>query len=1037
MKTSTKLSVTVAASLLGVALAAGGAYAATGSLTAADAPGRVLQASGIAQATPRQVEPVSAPAAAGIASVAADASSITVTGSLPTTDDPASTAVDIYELDPTQDPSAYLHTSPVATAVAPLATSAFRVTVPRFAGARDRYYSKYLAVARTENDAQTVGVPHYVDDVRFGAKNDYPFPQIADKKGLQVEMTDDAEQLGVRHGAINVAFNQLMITKEINPSNTITFPVDGKSFYFDRGYVESLDGQIKALSDNGALVDLILILYRDANPNSAFSQLVHPDAAIGKGTVYAFNTKTAAGLGYFKAAMEFLTQRYTRADQRYGRALGYIVGNEIDSAYVWQNMGDQSVEAFLEYYSRALRVAWQAARLAYSNPRVYVSLDHQWTAAYDPSHPLESYPGRKVVDGLAALSRHEGDFPWDVAYHPYPQNLFNPAFWQDSQATTGFDTPLITFKNIEVLPAYLRQPALTYQGRQRRIILSEQGCNTPGDSLDAQKLQAACYAYAYYKIRFLDGIDAFILHRHVDHQAEGGLRLGVWTWDSGRADYALPGDHKFIYDVFKYIDTSRSLEVTKFALPIIGIKDWAQAIPGFDPAQLDQRSIPQQVGTQIDGRPVRSQVVAGFEHGMDGWLASDNASSVEQVSGPAYAGTGALRLHFDHNLPAWSTDAKTWKGADVVFASPVDASRTPHLDLAVRIPTPKAKQFAPSNVLYAEIKVYGTDGRVAYGIARLDQTGKWTPLSLDLVSWPENRAITRIKVWVRGTTDDDWQGTFDLDQVAFSAEMAPTSAVRNIDVTAVASSRKGIGSTIALTVTNNDARPLDGHLEAWPCDGVSQDPESISLDGTAAAGGALTVTATITGYQPADLRYPKICLRYRGQELDVVLRLPPPSETVLYGFEDGTENWQPEQNVASVASVSGFPNGPGTPHGGTRALDAEGTLTAASALKTVGLSPSNALDLSNAQSVVAWIDAYGGAPGATGYAAEVTLYSGNESLTANLPSFKTDQWNEVVVDVGRWPYRNKITRIEIGFQAIGTAAAWAPHFQVDDVGYLD
>jgi hypothetical protein len=46
MKISTKVVVAGAASLLGVAMVAGGAYAATGSPTAADGPGRVLQVSG-------------------------------------------------------------------------------------------------------------------------------------------------------------------------------------------------------------------------------------------------------------------------------------------------------------------------------------------------------------------------------------------------------------------------------------------------------------------------------------------------------------------------------------------------------------------------------------------------------------------------------------------------------------------------------------------------------------------------------------------------------------------------------------------------------------------------------------------------------------------------------------------------------------------------------------------------------------------------------------------------------------------------------
>ena len=50
MKTSTKLGMTAVAGLLGVALAAGVAHAATGAFSAADAPGQVLKVSGVAPA---------------------------------------------------------------------------------------------------------------------------------------------------------------------------------------------------------------------------------------------------------------------------------------------------------------------------------------------------------------------------------------------------------------------------------------------------------------------------------------------------------------------------------------------------------------------------------------------------------------------------------------------------------------------------------------------------------------------------------------------------------------------------------------------------------------------------------------------------------------------------------------------------------------------------------------------------------------------------------------------------------------------------
>jgi hypothetical protein len=88
---------------------------------------------------------------------------------------------------------------------------------------------------------------------------------------------------------------------------------------------------------------------------------------------------------------------------------------------------------------------------------------------------------------------------------------------------------------------------------------------------------------------FDDGIDAFILHRHVDAKNEFGLRLGLWSWDEASADDSAPGAKKYIYDVFQRIDTTDGLAVTAFALPIIGISSWDEVIPGFDPTRIVQR----------------------------------------------------------------------------------------------------------------------------------------------------------------------------------------------------------------------------------------------------------------------------------------------------------------------------------------------------------------------------------------------------------------------------------------------------------------
>ena len=172
---------------------------------------------------------------------------------------------------------------------------------------------------------------------------------------------------------------------------------------------------------------------------------------------------------------------------------------------------------------------------------------------------------------MSRLSKAEGDFDWHVAFHPYPANLFDPRTWHDKEAQPSSDSPKITFKNLEQLTAYLRRPEMLCHGKPRRVILSEEGFHTP-DGPDGQTLQAAGYCYAWIKASRLDGIDAFILNRHVDNAQEGGLRLGLWT--RRKDSIATPESKKKIYEVFRLADTLQWEDAFRFALPVIGIHSW-------------------------------------------------------------------------------------------------------------------------------------------------------------------------------------------------------------------------------------------------------------------------------------------------------------------------------------------------------------------------------------------------------------------------------------------------------------------------------
>ncbi|MFF0869066.1 DUF5722 domain-containing protein [Nonomuraea sp. NPDC003560] len=804
-------------------------------------------------ALPAQALPARAAAAGGVSGVEVGGDTITVTGVAP---GPA----ELYALDTWQDSPA--GEQPVASVEA----GPFRVEVPRMDGDQDRLYDKFLAVGADG----PLGEVHYADRLSFPSANQAPYPEMSGKKGLQVQMTDDAEEIGVQHAGINLALDSVMTAGPGAPGNTIEFVSQGKTYYFDRGAVAGLDAQVKPLSDNGVLVNMIVLVYNSGAPNSAARTLIHPDAELGKGTVYAFNTKTAEGEAHFTAAMEFFAQRYSQPDGRYGRAWGWIVGNEIDAQQFWYNMGRQDRAVFLDQYARAMRLTWQAVRKADAAARVYTSLTHFWTGAANDD-PKYTYKGRDVVDGLNALTKRQGDFDWNIAYHPYPENLFNPAFWNDKTATDGFDTLRITFKNIELLPRYLAQDDLTYHGQRRRVILSEQGLNSQDYSAKELELQAAAYAYAYYKIAFADGIDSFILHRHVDHKQEGGLRLGLWTWDEEHSAPSNAGERKPLHEVFAAIDTDRSLEVTEFAKKIIGISDWKDVIPGFDPAELAVRKPPAAVGTQLDARPVAERVISGFETGADGWRPSDNAAAVERV---AVDGGHALRVRFDRDLPGWSRYAKSYKGADVLFGKPLDASRTPSLSVSVRVPPEADDGFKPGNVFTAKVRVYGRGGAVAEGVGTVDPELGWNRLTLDLSRWAPRAAISRVKVWVRGSAGSDWAGSYDLDRLSLAAAALPGLARRNVEVSASTAERGRLGSKVTFTVTNRDVLPMAGRVTLSACDGVAVDPPALPVTGLR-TGASRTTETTLTAYAPANQEYPVVCASYLGHTDRVTFRLPP------------------------------------------------------------------------------------------------------------------------------------------------------------------
>ena len=196
-----------------------------------------------------------------------------------------------------------------------------------------------------------------------------------------------------------------------------------------------------------------LIIYNRIPGSRGGSPLVHPGTDLAKSPFHvgAFNLATEEGVRTYRGAIEFLADRYSDPRREHGWAKRFIIGNEIQSHWHWYNLGKMPQRQVVEEYHRALRVAHLAAHSIHPGIQLFISLDHHWSAQMG-ENTLHGMSGKYFVETLNTIAKAEGNFDWHVAFHPYPENLFNPRTWEDTAATPSFDAAKITFKNIEMLP---------------------------------------------------------------------------------------------------------------------------------------------------------------------------------------------------------------------------------------------------------------------------------------------------------------------------------------------------------------------------------------------------------------------------------------------------------------------------------------------------------------------------------------------------------------------------------------------------------
>ncbi len=423
--------------------------------------------------------------------------------------------------------------------------------MPRFQFSTEYLLCRFVLIY----NGQVLEGKQYVEDI-IESHRCFDYPEADTKKGLQVGNVKDAVELGVKHAALNVNQGDFM---QLRPEegNTIIYNYSDKTYYFNKQIVEWNDRRVKELSDNGIIITYILLnsqTWQTQVPDDLWEIIKHPAYSgkkDGQGLISQFNVVTHMGVEYYAAFISFLADRYTREDRAFGRAVGMIVGNEVNTGYTWCNSGEMSCEEYCRHYTKALRLTDLCAHDIYRNMRIYISLDHFWTGSnFGGNDPMRFYGSKMVLESINREATEEGQIAWSIAHHPYPENLCFPDFWNDVTATNSPDSYRITFKNLEVLAQFLYQEEYLYNGQRRRIILSEQGFNSHWTP-ESEVVQAMAYGRAYKKIMQIPEVDSFILHAHGDNKGEFGLNLGLWRRKQESSEWDAP---KPMYYVFKAID---------------------------------------------------------------------------------------------------------------------------------------------------------------------------------------------------------------------------------------------------------------------------------------------------------------------------------------------------------------------------------------------------------------------------------------------------------------------------------------------------
>ena len=489
----------------------------------------------------------------------------------------------------------------------------------------------------------------YIENPSVLASYTGPGPAASSKKGILAEELSDTLDLGVQHVTLNWTLSSIMNQKA---AHKISFRYKNKTYELDEDVLKENDRLVQAYNAAGVRVTAILLLPKDAASKGTAAMQFSGGYNY---TLYSsFKTTNKKGCEMFEAVMSFLAERYGTEKNLVS---GWILGNEVNSACIWNYGGNKSLDAYMENYARAFHICYNAVKSFSKNSNVYISLDSNWNTDSDGAG-RRYFSSKATLDAFYAQLKAKGAVSFRIAYHAYPQGMGDPIFWDDTLASNSVNAKIVNFKNLSVLTKYAKKKF----GKDCKIMLSEQSFN----SSRGEAVQAAAYAYAYYASEGNSMIEAFIYGREFDHPSE--MNLG-YRW--GLSDSAHT--KRLVWHVFQYIDSHESFSFTDPLLGYTNLKKWNK-ISGFKnsictkmPSKLKKAAVTSTYSASATSVAVewnRIPTADGYEIYRDGTLAgtvSGGSTVTYTDEGLTKGGTYQYQVRMYKNAPAPGNAAKSVK----------------------------------------------------------------------------------------------------------------------------------------------------------------------------------------------------------------------------------------------------------------------------------------------------------------------------------------------------------------------------------------